>query len=72
MNLNPDKFKADESKSNPMVAAMAHPDCPLPEKAPCVYIVVGPGTIAEQCKHFVSDPEKPTAECTYNGTESTP
>jgi hypothetical protein len=65
MNLSPDGFKTDESKSNPMVVAMAHPDCPLPEKAPCVYIVVGPGTILEQCPHFVSDESKPTAECTF-------
>lgn len=68
MNLSPGGFKADESKSNPMVVAMAHPDCPLPEKSICVYIVAGPGTIAEKCEHFVSDETKPTAECMFGAT----
>mgnify|MGYP001251260948 CR=1 FL=1 len=65
MNLDPARFATDESKSNPMVVAMAHPDCPLPEKVPCVYIVSGFGTIAEKCQHFVSDESKPEAECTF-------
>lgn len=68
MNLSPEGFATDESKSNPMVVAMAHPDCPLPEKQPCVYIVVGFGTVAEKCPHFVSDPEKPEAECTWGSS----
>lgn len=67
MDLDPEKFKTDESKSNPMVVAMAHPDCPLSPKEPCVYIVVGPGTIAEQCRFFVSDESQPTAICTQDG-----
>ena len=68
MNLPPEGFATDESKSNPMVVAMAPPDCPLPEKTPCVYIVVGPGTIADKCQHFVSDANEPTAECTYGAS----
>jgi len=63
MNLNPDKFKVDESKSNPMVVAMQYPDCQI--NGICFFMVVGFGTIQEQCKHFKSDPEKPTAECLY-------
>lgn len=63
MNLDPEKFKVDEGRSNPMVVAMQYPDCPINEI--CVFMVVGFGTIPKQCKHFKSDPEKPEAECLY-------
>lgn len=64
MKLDPNKFKVDENRSNPMVVAMQYPDCPINEI--CFFAVVGFGTIAEQCKHFKPDPEKPEAECLYD------
>ena len=65
MNLDPKKFKVDESKSNPMVVAMQYPDCPINEI--CVFAVIGFGTVAKQCEHFRSDSQKAEAECLYEG-----
>ena len=67
MNINLNKFKTDESRSNPMVVAMQYPDCSINQI--CFYAAVGFGTPLEQCKHFkvVSDDK---AECLYN-VEST-
>jgi hypothetical protein len=56
VNLDPEKFKVDEGRSNPMVVAMQYPDCPINEI--CVFVVIGFGTIARQCEHFKSDLEK--------------
>jgi hypothetical protein len=64
MKLDADKFKTDESRSNPMVVAQQYAGCPINEI--CVYVVVGFGTIAEQCKYFKD--EKDSAYCLY-GTE---
>ena len=61
MTLNPDKFKIDENRSNPMVVASQYPDCPINEI--CIFLAVGFGTILKQCEHFKSDPAKPEAEC---------
>jgi len=63
LELDPKKFKVDESRSNPMVVAMQYPDCPIKEI--CVFMVVGFGTIAEQCKYFKSETDKDKAECLY-------
>jgi hypothetical protein len=65
MNLDPEKFKTDESRSNPMVVAMQHSDCPINEI--CFYMVVGFGTIAKQCEHLrhLGDANRDTAECGY-------
>lgn len=65
MKLDPDKFKEDESKSNPMVVAMRYPDCPINEI--CVFIVIGFGSIAKQCEYFKSDPKEESAECLKGG-----
>lgn len=46
-----------------MVVAMQYPDCPIKEI--CVFMVVGFGTIAEQCKYFKSETDKDKAECLY-------
>lgn len=53
--------EVDESRSNPMVVAMQFPDCPINEI--CFYMVVGFGTIAEQCKNLKV--EGNIAECLY-------
>lgn len=63
MNLDPNKFRTDENRSNPMVMAMQYPDCPINEI--CIYIVVGFGTVPKQCEYFKSDPKKPEAKCLY-------
>lgn len=71
MNLDPKKFKVDESKSNRMAVAMAYPGCPL--NRPCFHVVVGLGTTMGECMHLKTDGE--TAECTHDkeGTDdSTP
>lgn len=49
MRLNPELLKEDESQSNPMLVALAHPDCPI--NRICFYIVVGFGTVNSQCEH---------------------
>ena len=63
MNLDPNKFKVDESRSNPMVVAMQYPDCQINEI--CVYVAVGFGSSLKQCEYFKSDSAKPEAECLY-------
>jgi hypothetical protein len=63
MNLDPGKFKTDESRSNPMVVALQHADCPVNEI--CVYLAVGFGSIVKQCEHFKSEEGRDTAECTH-------
>jgi hypothetical protein len=70
MILDPKKFFQDESKSNPMAVAMSYPECPLPEKRPCFWVVTGlGGAPAEICPHFKdeSTQETPKAECTFAG-----
>ncbi len=64
MKLDADKFKTDESRSNPMVVAQQYADCPINEI--CVYIVVGFGTLARQCKYFTD--KKDSAYCLYDTT----
>ncbi len=64
MKLDSDKFKTDESRSNPMVVAQRYADCPINEI--CVFVVIGFGTIAEQCKYFKD--KEDSAYCLY-GTE---
>ena len=67
MQIDPKKIKPDESRSNPMVAAFSYPDCPLPEKRPCFFVVVGPGSMQEVCPHFKDRCTEAVAdiECTY-------
>ncbi len=75
MDLNHKKFFQDESKSNPMAVAMSYPDCPLPEKRPCFWIVTGFGGVpGEVCPHFKdeSTAEVLKAECTYSAEITTP
>lgn len=48
--LDNEKFKVDESRSNPMVVALTYPDCPISEV--CSYMAVGFGSIVKQCSHF--------------------
>lgn len=64
MQLDPKKFFTDESRSNPMVVAMAYPDCPINQI--CAYIVVGFGTLREKCEYFSSEEDKEFAECVYD------
>jgi hypothetical protein len=64
MELDPNKFKVDESRSNPMVAAMQYLDCPSGREI-CAYVIVGFGSIAEQCEYFKSDPKTEQAECLF-------
>jgi hypothetical protein len=68
MNIDPDKLKADESKSNPMAVGVAYPDCPIART--CFHIVVGFGSIIEQCPHLKDAGE--TAECTWAAEVSSP
>ena len=66
MKINAHALKTDESKSNPMVEALASPDCPMPEKRPCFYMVVGFGTVQEICPHFAQiEGNEDEADCTY-------
>lgn len=67
MQLDPKQIKEDESRSNPMVVAFSYPDCPLPEKRPCFFVVAGPGTLHEICQHFKDRCTEKVAdiECTY-------
>ena len=60
MKIDPDRMKEDESVSNPMAVGMRYPDCPI--NRTCFHIVVGFGTIIEQCPHLKAEGE--TAECT--------
>ena len=63
MNIDPTKFVIDESRSNPKVAAMQYPDCPI--KGICSFVVVGFGSVIEPCQHlkYISEDE---AECLYD------
>jgi len=61
MKLDPKTFKVDENRSNPMVVAMQTPDCPIGEI--CFYLVVGFGSVTEECKHF--KPDGDDAECQH-------
>ncbi len=59
MKIDPKKLTVNEARSNPMVVAMETPDCPIKEI--CLFLVVGFGTVADQCKHLKIDGEE--AEC---------
>lgn len=63
MIIDQSRMKEDESKSNPMAVAFAYPDCPMPEKRPCFWIVVGSGRETEVCPHV--KPVGDQAECTF-------
>jgi len=66
MNLDPKKFKRDESKSNHAVAAVVHEDCPINRM--CFGIATGFGGVPVNiCEYFKdeSTDEAPKAECTY-------
>ncbi len=47
MKIDPKKLTVNEARSNPMAVALESPDCPI--KGVCVFIVVGFGTVADQC-----------------------
>jgi hypothetical protein len=68
MKLDPKRIKPDESRSNPMVVAYSCPDCPMSERRPCFFIVVGPGSMHEVCQHFKDrcTVEVADIECTYD------
>lgn len=66
MKIDTTKFVVDESRSNPMVVAMQHPDCPIKEI--CVYLAVGFGSPLHPCKHFKVEGED-SAECLYKTNE---
>jgi len=68
LKLDPKQIKEDESQSNPMVVAFSTEECPLPERRPCFFIVVGPGTMHEPCQHFRDNctMETPDVECRYD------
>jgi len=51
--LDPKKFKVDESRSNPMVVAQQYPDCPINEI--CFYMVVGFGSVPKKCSYLKQD-----------------
>ncbi len=63
MLIDQSRMQKDESRSNPMAVAFAYPDCPMPEKRPCFWIVVGFGTETEVCPHVKTVGDQ--AECTY-------
>ena len=58
MKIDPDKFTQDESRSNPMVAAMKYEDCPVNQI--CFFIAMGAPT--NMCPHFQAEGEG--ANCT--------
>ena len=64
MKIDPDKFKVDESRSNPMIVAMQYPDCQINEI--CAYMVVGFGSILKQCEYLKAAQNSEIAECLYN------
>ena len=64
MILDQSRMKEDESRSNPMAVAFAYPDCPMPEKRPCFWIVVGSGREQEVCPNVKAVGDQ--AECTYS------
>jgi hypothetical protein len=53
LKLDPDKFKEDESRSNPMVVAMTYPGCPI--KGVCFGMAVGFGNPVNECPHLKTD-----------------
>jgi hypothetical protein len=61
VKLDPDKFKADESRSNPAVMAFQYPDCPIGEI--CFYVATSVGSIAKTCEHMQAEGEE--GECIY-------
>ena len=63
MQIEQSKMFQDEPRSNPMAVAYSYPDCPLPEKRPCFWLVVGSGREVEVCPHV--KPVGDQAECTY-------
>ena len=56
MNLTKDKFKIDESRSNPMRVAMCYSECPINEV--CLYLAIGFGTVLKQCEYLELKDEK--------------
>ena len=66
MNIDPDKLKGDESVSNPMQVGLRYPDCPIGKI--CFHMVVGFGTVVEQCPHLKTDTDP--AECTHDQMQS--
>jgi hypothetical protein len=68
MKLDPEKFNTDESRSNPMVIAQHYDDCPI--NSICVFMVMGSGQTAEQCKYFKDEPD--SAVCNYNPSGASP
>lgn len=67
MIIDQSRMKEDESKSNPMAVAFSYLDCPLPEKRPCFWMVVGSGKQVEMCPHV--KPAGDQVECTYTAEE---
>lgn len=65
MILDVDKFRTDESKSNPMQVAQQYPGCPI--DSICFHVVVGFGSVVEICPHLNADQDP--AECTYGVTK---
>lgn len=67
MNLDPKLFKEDTAKSNPMVVAIVHIDCPHPERIEklCIGLAVGFGTPVYTCEFFRQDSED-SASCTFD------
>ena len=64
MKIIPERFKVDESRSNPMVIAMQYPDCPTNDI--CAYMAVGFGSVMNKCLFFSENGV--TAECTKDHT----
>ena len=67
MNIDPKLLKADEGVSNPMAVGMRYPDCPI--NRTCFHIVVGFGTIIEQCPHLKDGGDGETADCIYSAVD---
>ena len=63
VKLDPYKFETDESKSNPLVVAVRHPDCKINEI--CAYIGVGFGSVLRQCQYLKAEQDSKIAECLY-------
>lgn len=63
MEIDLKKINVDESRSNPMAAAMVYPLCPI--GAVCMYIAVG-GALINQCANLV--PIGEGATCSHSET----
>jgi hypothetical protein len=61
VKLDHNKFKTDESRSNPAVVALQYPDCPINEI--CIYISTGFARPVKQCEHLKAEGEE--GECIY-------